>query len=321
MNYTLKQPDLNLAMEITTSDAKTLIRELCFQYDLKVLCSIKRVGAVGDKAFLLVRDGWCPIGEVFTKIQRDDDGKEYVEYCFYTHFYEKARGRSTDDRHTLHSKKASTLISTIKKVKAIPDSKVTTGMHMARWSDNVRMYENNLGIRRKDADEFKANELQVMMEYVLGESPNTNMTTEIQNKCKLVLDKYKEVDKMNAHTRDEVDRVFGKPFYAVGVNCIDQIVVGVVKCINTTLAMHQGRHDFEIITPFKTVDNLEEFPELVAVTTMWKAQRNDEGKKIIGGFLPVVSDVNKELDIVVDYEYGISSYRFVWMTTPCSPLN
>lgn len=321
MNYTLKQPDVNLSMEIATNDAKTLIRELCFQHNLKVLCSIKRMGAVGGKSFLLVRDGWCPIGEVFTEIKRDDDGKEYTEYCYYTTYYEKARGRSTDDRHTLRSKKASTLVSTIKKVKAVPDPKISNGMHMARWSDNIRMYENKLGIRRKDADEFKAHELQVMMEYVLGESPNTNMTAEIQNKCKLVLDKYKEVDKMNAHTRDEVDRVFGKPFYAVGVNYIDQIVVGVVKCINTTLPPYQGRHDFEIVTPFKTVDNLEEFPELVAVTTMWKAQRDDEGKKIIGGFLPVVSGVNEELDIVVDYEYGISSYRFVWMTTPCLSIN
>ena len=321
MNYTLKQPDLNLAMEITTSDAKTLIRELCFQYELKVLRSIQRIGAVGDKAFLLVKDGWCPVGEAYTRVQRDDDGKEFIEYCFYTNYYEKARGRSSDDRRTLRSKKVSTLVTTIKKVGAIPDSKLATSMHMSSWSDNIRIYENKLGIRRKDADEFKANELQAMMEYVLGESPNTNMTAEIQNKCKLVLDKYKEVDKMNNHTRAEVDRVFGKPFYAVGVSYADQIVVGVLKCINTTLPPNQGRHDFEIITPFKTVDNLDEFPELVAVTTMWKAQLNDDNRKIIGGFMPIIQDVNKELDIVVDYSYGMNSYRFVWMTTPCSSLN
>jgi hypothetical protein len=76
-----------------------------------------------------------------------------------------------------------------------------------------------------------------------------------------------------------------------------------------------------MIKPIKPVDNLEEFPELLSVVTMWKAQRESEGntRKLLGGVLPTsTSTVNKELDLVMDYEYGTTPYHFVWMMTPCS---
>jgi hypothetical protein len=53
---------------------------------------------------------------------------------------------------------------------------------------------------------------------------------------------------------------------------------------------------------------------------MWKAQREGKSdKKLLAGVLPVnTSTVNKELDLVIDYEYGDSAFHFVWMMTPCS---
>ena len=160
-----------------------------------------------------------------------------------------------------------------------------------------------------------------MMEHVLGESPNTNMTAAIQDKCKIALDKYKSIDKMNASTREEMSRLFDTAFYVVGANHVDTLVVGVARCTNTLSASSRSAYEFEMVKPIKLVDNLEEFPELLSVVTMWKAQRESEGinRKLLGGVLPTnVSTVNKELDLVVDYEYGITPYHFVWMMTPCS---
>ena len=131
MSYTVKETDINLGMAIATSDCKTLVREICFKYDLKVMCTVERKGAVDDRAFLLVKDGWNPIGEVYTKILRDNDNKEFTEYSFFSHYYEKARGRNTDDRHTLRSKKISSLITTIKKMKAIPSDAVATPTYLS----------------------------------------------------------------------------------------------------------------------------------------------------------------------------------------------
>ena len=76
-----------------------------------------------------------------------------------------------------------------------------------------------------------------------------------------------------------------------------------------------------MVKPIKQVDNLEEFPELLSVMTMWKSQRESEGssRKLLGGVLPITtSTVNKELDLVIDYEYGTTAYHFAWMMTPCS---
>jgi hypothetical protein len=160
-----------------------------------------------------------------------------------------------------------------------------------------------------------------MMEHVLGESPNTNMTAAIQDKCKIALDKYKSIDKMNASTREEMSRLFDTAFYVVGANHCDQLVVGIARCTNTLSASSRSAYEFEMVKPIKLVDNLEEFPELLSVVTMWKAQRESEGinRKLLGGVLPITtSTVNKELDLVIDYDYGTTPYHFVWMMTPCS---
>jgi hypothetical protein len=325
MSYTVKETDINLGLAIATSECKTLIREICFKYDLKVMCTIERTEAVDKKAFLLVRDGWNPIGEVYSKILRDNDDKEFIEYSFYSHFYEKARGKSVDDKHTFRSKKISSLLTTIKKMKAIPsDVIVPMRRHTLQWAENISSFEGKLGLERKSVSDtgFHAIELQAMMEHVLGESPNTNMTATIQDKCKIALDKYKQIDKLNAATREELSRLFSTPFYVVGASQADVLVVGIARCTNTLSASSRSSYDFEMVKPIKQVDNLEEFPELLSVMTMWKSQRESEGKtrnKLLAGLLPTnVSEVNKELDLVIDYDYGNTPYHFVWMMTPCS---
>jgi hypothetical protein len=324
MSYTVKETDINLGMAIATSECKTLIREICFKYDLKVLCTVERQDAVDKKSFLLVRDGWNPIGEVYSRILRNDDGNNFTEYSFYSHYYEKARGKSVDDRHTLRSKKISSLMTTIKKMKAIPsDIVATTRKHTMQWADNISSFEGKLGMERKSVSDagFHASDLQAIMEYVLGESPNTNMTAAIQDKCKIALDKYKSIDKMNDSTRQELSRLFDTAFYVVGASQNDYLVVGIARCINTLSASSRSNYEFEMVKPIKLVDNLEEFPELLSVMTMWKAQRESEGsnRKLLGGVLPITtSTVNKELDLVIDYEYGTTPYHFVWLMTPCS---
>jgi hypothetical protein len=324
MSYTVKETDINLGLAIATSECKTLIREICFKYDLKVMCIVERQDAVDKKAFLLVRDGWNPIGEVYARTLRDEDGNHFNEYSFYSHYYEKARGKSVDDKHTLRSKKISSLMTTIKKMKAIPsDIVATTRKHTMQWADNIASFEGKLGLERKSVSDagFHAIELQAIMEHVLGESPNTNMTAAIQDKCKIALDKYKSIDKMNATTREEMVRIFDKAFYVVGANHADTLVVGIARCTNVLSAKSRSEYQFEMIKPIKPVDNLEEFPELLSVVTMWKAQRESEGntRKLLGGVLPIhTSTVNKELDLVMDYEYGTTPYHFVWMMTPCS---
>jgi len=324
MSYTVKETDINLGLAIATSECKTLIREICFKYDLKVMCTVERQDAVDKRAFLLVRDGWNPIGEVYARTLYDNDSNHFNEYSFYSHYYEKARGKSVDDKHTLRSKKISSLLTTIKKMKAIPsDAVATTRRHTLQWAENISSFEGKLGLERKSVSDagFHASDLQAMMEYVLGESPNTNMTAAIQDKCKIALDKYKQIDKLNVATREEMSRLFDTAFYVVGANHADTLVVGIARCTNTLSASSRNAYEFEMVKPIKQVDNLEEFPELLSVMTMWKSQRESEGssRKLLGGVLPITtSTVNKELDLVIDYEYGTTAYHFAWMMTPCS---
>ena len=324
MSYTVKETDINLSVAIATSECKTLVREICFKYDLKVLCTVERQDAVDKKSFLLVRDGWNPIGEVYSRILRNDDGNNFTEYSFYSHYYEKARGKSVDDKHTLRSKKISSLMTTIKKMKAIPsDIVATTRKHTLQWAENISSYEGKLGMERKSVSDagLHASDLQAIMEYVLGESPNTNMTAAIQDKCKIALDKYKGIDKMNDSTRQELSRLFDTAFYVVGANHVNTLVVGIARCTNTLSASSRSAYEFEMVKPIKLVDNLEEFPELLSVMTMWKAQREgkEDNRKTLAGILPAgTSTVNKELDLVIDYEYGTTPYHFVWLMTPCS---
>jgi hypothetical protein len=98
-----------LAEAIEKSPTKTLLRELEYKYGLKAIAfSVSPYNK--EIHFLVANPQGIAIANVWTHTEDGD-----VVYNYRSPFYKKERGSDTADRETLHSKKLSSLMATLKR--------------------------------------------------------------------------------------------------------------------------------------------------------------------------------------------------------------
>jgi hypothetical protein len=100
---------------------------------------------------------------------------------------------------------------------------------MGKLSDAIGLVERKMGSTYKSTSELQADEIQALLCAFLGESPNGNHITIDTIKCKKVLDKYNEADRVRVKKLEEVDRFFRNPFYMIGADKFGHFIVGKVK--------------------------------------------------------------------------------------------
>jgi hypothetical protein len=290
-----------LEQAIADSKVFPLIRELCFQFKLKVLCEADLVSV---KAFQMCLPNGMAVGKVYT--YTNENGK--LEYCYRSPYYKKERGKNDTDKETLRSVKVSSLISTIKRVKAIPSVGTMHDKKMSKLGDAKEIMEKAMGSTYKSTSELQADEIHALLCAVLGETPNGNHLTVDTIKCKKVLDKYNEVDRVRVKKLEEVGRFFYNPFYMIGADQFGHFIVGKVKLV--------AESQYEIVEEFKRYKDITEREDLIPVMTMTKLAY--EGKtKLQGGYVPVTDMYDENLDAVFFYQNQATHYDYIWMATPC----
>jgi hypothetical protein len=293
-----------LEQAIKDSRAYPLIRDLCFKFGLKVLAESD---LTGKQAFQLCLTNGMAVGEAFTRT--NDEGK--LEYCYRTPYYKKERGSSNDDKETLRSTKVSSLMATIGRVKAIPSVDKMIEKKMGKLSDAVEIMQQQMGNHNKATYELSADEIHALLCSVLGETPSGNHLTIDAIKCKKVLDKYNEADRVRVKKLEEVDRFFRNPFYMIGADLFGHFIVGKVKVT--------GEKQYEIVEPFNRYKDITERDDLIPVMTMTKLayQGNDRPYRLQNGYIPVVDKYDENLDAVFFYQGQATHYDYIWMATPC----
>jgi hypothetical protein len=294
-----------LVEQINNSPSKRLIHEIHFKYGLKVLNEDK-----GE--FLMCEPS---TGFAVAKVWTATEDNETV-YNYRSPFYEKERGRNTADRETIHSKKLSTLMGTLKRQNVVPSIGRLIDQHAEVWHRGMSVMKETFGKSTKQVD-IDADVLHALLQKILGVSPDTKAYQIDTNICQELLDKYNKLDKIKEEKEQEVNRFFGNEFWCVGADNNGHLLVGSVKQIPTVST--QRLHDvYQIVKPFKRVRNLDEYENLKPIMLMMKVHMQDKTDKFIANTIPQTSVFLSDLDMIITYSFFLDSYNFVWALTPCS---
>jgi hypothetical protein len=293
-----------LEQSLKESKVFPLIRDLCHKFNLRVLAE---TDLSGKQAFQLCLTNGMAVGKAFVRtISHNDDIT--TEYCYRTPYYKKERGSSHEDKETLRSTKVSSLIATIGRVKAMPSAEKLVEKKMNKLNDAKDIMEKAMGSSYKSTSELHANDIHALLCAVLGETPNGNHITIDTTKCKIVLDKYNEADRVRVKRLQEVNRFFSNPFYMIGADQYGHFIVGKVKVT--------GEKEYEIVEPFSRYKDITDRDDLIPVMTMTKLAY--EGKqRLQGGYIPVTDMYDENLDAVFFYQQQATHYDYIWMATPC----
>lgn len=293
-----------LEQSLKDSRVFPLVRDLCHKFGLKVLAE---TDLAGKQAFQLCLTNGMTVGKAYV---RDIDVNDSLttEYCYRSPYYRKERGRDEDDKTTLRSTRVASLIATIGRVKAIPDIPKLLDKKMGKLSDAIGLVERKMGSTYKSTSELQADEIQALLCAFLGESPNGNHITIDTIKCKKVLDKYNEADRVRVKKLEEVDRFFRNPFYMIGADKFGHFIVGKVKIT--------GDKQYDIVEPFKRYKDITERDDLIPVMTMTKLAY-EGNQPMQNKYIPIVDMYDENLDAVFFYESQATHYDYIWMATPC----
>jgi len=295
---------------INESSAKRLIQELNFKYGLKVVDKVDphALSRSSPTGFLLAD----PSGFMVAKVWADKACDDTI-YNYRSPFYKKERGSDSADRETLHSKKLSTLMATLKRQNVVPPVGGTL-MTVCKESFNagINQMDSHHGRDYKNSS-FSPDEIHTMLKVILlGESPsNLNL-----NNCKEVLDKWNGQDRIKVEKRKDIERFFLNEFYAIGADKLNHLVIGSVK------AMPRQGHDeyyFHEVKPFKRVKELPD--EFKAVMLMNKVHA--EGKNITefyANIVPAKSGYNPDLDLINISTRPVNEFNLHWTLIPCSGI-
>jgi hypothetical protein len=299
-----------LSDSIDESPTKKLIQELNFKYGLKVVHKLDadpRMYNPLDK-FLMVDTNGLAVANIWT--QKEDN---YDIYCYRSPFYRKDRGSDSADRETIHSKKLSTLMATLKRNNVVPPSDGMINKFPAEsFCQGMNFMESHHGSDYKSSN-FSAEQIHLMLKAILlRESPS-----ELDlNKCKEVLDKWDKQDRIKVEKRKDVERFFFNEFYAVGADKLKHLVIGSVK------AMPRQGHDnykFEVIKPFKRVTEVPD--ELKAILTMNKVYYEGKGLDMFySNIIPATSSYNSDLDVINVATRQVDYFNLQWTLVPCSGI-
>jgi D-alanine-D-alanine ligase-like ATP-grasp enzyme len=295
--------DEELKQAIHDDPAFPLIRELCFKFGLKVLNFTEMGINEGEKRkFQLCLPNGIAVCKAWAVAA---SGK--CAFYYRSPYYKKERGRTLEDKETLHSTKVSSLMAVLKRVGAIPSIADMNEKKTKLIKDAVGLLIGAQGGTHKSA-ELSANEVHALLCAYLGETPNGNHLTIDTIKCQRVLDKYNEADKVAVKQMDEYKRFFHNPFYLVGADGHGHFLVSKVKIVGDT--------QYEIIEPFKRYKDITECEELIPEMTMTKLAY--ENKHVLqNGYLPVTDKYDENLDAAFFYKERATHYDYIWMATPC----
>lgn len=319
-------PTGNLESEVQTSKVFPLIRELKFKYNLSVTSMVAAWSNQSDagEAFTLARSDGLNIGYVFADIIKNyDGGADTIEYCYYSPFYSKDRGRDNRDRKTLRSKKVSSLMATLNKTNAI------TNVNALNVSANFRPYEMCVdSVKASVGGYYRQTQLnsyeeELVLSVALGTKQLGDIPPDQRIKFMEAYEKLTKATEQQTKQEAEADRFF-KQAWALHYSGGDSIVVGVISNIKQTERPNMIVPRFEQLVPLRRIlisDLAQSFPELAGYMTMLKV--HNEGNRnapLLGDLIPRDDGYNPVLDIVISNYNPPNGIEGSWLFTPCSQI-
>lgn len=305
--------------EILKADkAFNLVRELRFKYNLRVTAMRTMLTIRNGKThstFFMANDDGINICKVYV----DSDPHDGDTFCYYSPFYEKERGASQNDRHTLRSKKLSSLMSTLKKNEVV----TRNGLALNWFQRNIHFAIDEVKTHAsKDATKYKyltPDMERDILDFMFGEKDKESLGDEVLTKLFEAHEKHKVNRKGEIAQLNELNRFFDK-FYVAMADEVGGIITGILSMkFNSNDAVPQ----FHIESPFKRspFDEVKDrYPELFSCLTMLKVHNEENARRPMVGGIPNMIQYIDELDTVCSSTTSVDEFRCSFMVTPCTSI-
>ena len=302
--------------ELLASDVLPLVRELQFKYGLKVMDKVVNVNypEVDKHAYMMCHSNGVAVGKVWTTNTGGADGTQ-LEFCFRSPYYKKSRGQDHNDRETIRSTKLSSLMAVLKRQEVVKSMKHLTEDKVKQVRQGISVLRSSIGESAK-GNVFSGDELHAVLALALGGSTDGIPISLDLNKCKMALDNYKAADKIRDMKREESKRFFKNPFYLIGIDEFNHLLIGKFKI--TVMHSDTNKFEYEVIEDFKRYKTIEEYPELLPLMTMMKVSYEAKEKRKLGVLnFPIQDKYDEGLDAAFFHDSFPNHYEQAWMATPC----
>lgn len=295
-----------------------LVREVNHRYGLEVYSVSEKDNLLGRAKVHMGTSSGLPVCTVYASAEDDDT----VIYNYHSPWRSKERGSSEEDRETYRSKKLNVLMATLQKFEVVPkEEKVIT--HMMERPITGIVYNQVLSNFRSTGKEALNPEVaHKLLKRMFDEADDSIYATIDRTLCKSILDNYNKADE-TAKERDEtVQRIWGEPFYAIGVNTGKHYLVGKAKLVFTRTPYGMDRK-MEVVEPFKRMKSLYEVEDLRGILTILKVSHDkvQTHARMAGGdfLIPVRDYYDADLEVAYGYD-RVTRYDRMWMVVPCSAV-
>lgn len=282
--------------------AKPLIMEMFYKHGLRAydVVSTKGIALHGDEdemievtnhKYMMTLDG-LPYCQVFV----ERVGKDKVQYCFYSPYFEKERGRDKNDKRTVRASKISGLMRMLEKYKCVKDDPLDViGRDSITYAVSSTVNEAMRDVKNNSRYFGPKEQYAVLNAYMTGTKLPTNKHEEIKKVFDIW---YKEVE-TERHANEKARLLYGNEFYVLAETKSHGICIGKAKINFKTDEVLMDR-DVEVTDGFQRVaslDDLDDIDDLKPILTMYKVymeghpdynRRIREGKVLItmNGYQP-----------------------------------
>ena len=291
---------------IEADKARPLIMEMFYKYGLRVYAVTSSATMLewieGEEKkvtksrlrYMMTLDG-LPYCQVYAN--EHSDGK--VDYCFYSPYFEKQRGRDRNDKRTIRASKISGLMRMLDKYSCVMDSpeRVLEPSSIKNAGGNMyyRISENTRHNPVPNID--KDNVMLLAKAYFNGEK----LKPEANQQIKEWFDKRTEWEHTERQSSDRVKSTLGNEFYILAESYQDfGICIGKGRLNFTGESVRDA--EFEVTDSFQRVPNISDYSnydELKAPLTMYKIYMEDK----YPSQMQLLSNINK---IISNYGGGYS---------------
>ena len=298
--------DDSLKEKVAQSKVLPLIRELNHIYGLKVYAESGdfHYGSVEPETgnFMLCDEvQGFPVGRVF--IYEDT-------FCYHTPYRSKQRGADDFDRHTFRSKKLSSLIASLKKAD-IP----TKGDSMIKELDDkinqaMRPVWTSFDVDRKqNLDGDHAHEILLALQNGKTISDLSQSSRDLYLKT---IDDYTKVD-IQLETRKQGIHEMTDNCYIVGADRKGHYLIADGGCeVCNPSGVEYYRFSYK--SPFKRVNSLKEYPDVLSCLTMTKVHLDSKYRPWADKSLAPFGDAYiPELGISYGYHSNNTDFDMEWL--------
>ena len=262
--------------------------------------------------FMLTLDG-LPYCQVYV----DEVAQGKTEYCFYSPYFEKERGRDQQDKRTVRSAKISGLMRMLEKYGCVQDSpeKIITSdsMHFIPSSVGTHIIRNS-GLPSKPIHS-QLQQYEVLEAYMTGK----RFTVEKDDELKKLFDIWAKEVETERHAVSKVQLMFGNEFYLVIETGGDGICYGKIK-FNFDKDSIRGA-TYEVTDSFQRVKSIDDVDdEIKPALTMykiWSESNVPEHYQNKGKIISNDTGYIKDLEMVVTAgRYGSDDFSMRFLAIP-----